>query len=1109
MLASLLRSFSALAVLVVSASFTLAATAQAVPSLPLNFEQNQGQVASEYPFLFRQNGTEALFLPAGVDLQFGGSRTRAGSHLGLRLLAESPGVAVRPELPLAGRTNYLLGPDQTKWVRGVPTFSRLRYTAVYPGVDLVFYGNGSRLEHDFHVAPGADAGRIAFHLDGAESLTLSSAGDLQVATGADLLVLERPNAYQEETHGRVPVAATFALAHDGTITFALGHYDHTRELVIDPALTYATYLDKLSLGVAGIATDSTGATYITGYVFQSTYGTTPGAYQTTCPACTNTAPAAFITKVDPTGTKVVYSTFLGGTGYTQPFAIAVDASGDAVIGGRTFATDYPVKNNVGSGAFSQSGSFAFITSLTPDGSALNFSSVFAGDGDSFVNSITTDSAGNAFLTGVTGSSSHPVTPGALNAGTPSFGRTYGFVTKLAPAGSLLYSAIVGSLYLPNGGGGPTGPAGIAVDSAGNAYLAGAAGSVWPTTPGAYQPTIPLSLSNTGPFVSKLAADGSHLIFSTFVGTGYATALALDPDNNVLFAGYANDNTYPLTSDATQGPTGCCAYLTRLSADGSKLLYSSFLQSDQRTANQIAFSGTQPSAIRLDATANIWIAGFTADTNLPLLHPLQSSFPPVEPGGTGFLSEFDPTGKTLKFSTFYGNISTGIDSLSIAPSGIVTIAGTTSTGIYTTPDSLISSNTPAPPGYTYNYGFLARINPAQASPALCVANSLSGPPGPQALVGTPATLSLLITSCGELPLTVSSIQSSSPFFTVGDPTAACGSSLAPGAACTVSINFLPTHSGNVSATLTLLSNASIPTATVALAATGIPLPPTFSSTSLSFSTTPGVASPTQTITVTNVSDIPLTFLNSNYTQPFTLNNTCDPQLAPGLSCSIVVGFLPATAGNFTGSLYFSFLGNFASDQTVTLTGTAAAPSVTFGPATPAAATVTVTAGQPATYTLATTSVGNFSGTATFSCTGLPQYAACSFAPSTLTLTAGASTPVSLTITTGPTTTTALQPSQPGSRTSSGGLLALAALGLPLLWISRRQASRLARASLLSLIVLSLSSIALLTGCGGGPSSSGPSPSQPTAAVTPAGTYTVNVVATTSTAAVSTPVTLVVK
>ena len=1091
MIRSLLRSLrllSASAALVLCGSELLAATPVAAPSLPLSFEQNQGQVAPQYSFLFRHDGTEALFRNDGVDLQFTKATSRVSPHLGLRLLGQSAGVSLRSELPLEGRTNYLLGADASRWVRNVPTFSRVRYTAVYPGVDLVFYGNTSRLEHDFRVAPGADPDRIAFRLDGANELTQSATGDLRVSLGDDLFVLQRPFAYQESDRGRTEVAAAFTIARDGTIAFKLGAYDHTRELVIDPALTYATYLDKLSVGVAGIATDSTGSTYVTGYVFQSTYETTPGAFQTTCPACTNTAPAAYITKIDPTGTKVVYSTFLGGQGYTQPFSIAVDAKGDAVIGGRTEAADYPIKNNVGSGAFNTGTSAGFVSSLTPDGSALNFSSVFAGESGSVVFSVAIDPSGNTFFAGNTNSSSYPVTPGALHAGTPSYNHLYGFVTKLTLTGSLTYSAIVGNEDPQNGGAGLIAIQGLAVDAQGNAYITGSAGTLWPTTPGAYQTTIPGDMPYDAPFVTKIAADGSHFIFSTFIGIGLGQAIALDASNNIDLLSSTSESTATYTS-----------YLSQLSPDGSQLLHNTTLGSGSGPASY-------PASLAIDPHGNVWIAGSTADTSYPLLHPLQSFHPSSDYGSrNGFLSEFDATGTILKFSTFYGSGSAGINAVAIAPAGIVNIAGTTSDAIYTTPNSPIGSITPAPPNYMYNYGFLARIDPAQSSAALCVDNGLSRSPGLETPVGTPIPLSLQIKSCGERPLTLSSILSSSTLFTVQDPTAACGSALAPGAACTVPITFVPTHSGTVTTALTLLSNASIPTATVSLTATGTPLPPTFSNTSLTFNTTPGVASPTQTITVTNVSDIPLTFIQFNITEPFTGNNTCEEKLAPGSTCSILVGFSPATAGTFKGAIYLSESQSEYNQQIITLTGTAAEPSVTVGPATPAAATQTVTGGQAATYSLSTTSVGNFTGVATFSCTDLPLYAACHFAPSSVSLTAGTSTPVTLTITTQQTNAAALL----RSRTNVGGLLILSALGAPLLWISRRRASAMGGAGLLmaGLRALAIGSSALLLGCGGG--SHAGTPSNPTPASTPAGTYSIKVNAQTASSSVATPVTLIVR
>ena len=1082
MMSSLLRSFSALAVLLLGVSFTLAEAPLAAPSLPLSFEQNQGQVAQQYPFLFRQNGTEALFLPTGVDLQFAGSSTEGSHHLGLRLLHESSDVTLHAELPLAGRTNYLLGSDAAKWVRGVPTFSRIHYTAVYPGVDLVFYGNDSRLEHDFRVAPGADASRIAFHLDGADSLTTTPAGDLHVSVGGDLFILHRPSAYQQTALGQTSVPTSFTVAHDGTITFNLGAYDPTRELVIDPALTYATYLDKLSLGVAGIATDSTGATYITGYTFLSTYGTTPGTYQTTCPACANNKPAAFITKLDPTGTRVVYSTFLGGSDYTQPLAITVGASGSAIIGGYTMATDFPLKNPLPTGTLEINGSFGFISSLSPDGSTLNFSTLF--NGDSIVNAITAGPSGNVFLTGATDSSTFPVTPGALHAATPQYPDNIAFVTQLTPAGSLVFSALLGDVEPQNGGGGLIGVQGIAVDAQGEAYITGAAGTLWPTTPGAYQTAIPGTNPYDAPFVTKLSADGSHILFSTFLGIGLGQAIALDANNNINLLSSTSESLATYTS-----------YLSQLSPDGSQLLHSTTLGSASGEGSSM------PSNLAIDPTGNLWISGSTTDPSYPLMHPLEGIPSQSTVNPTGFLSEYDASATTLKFSTIYGGRSTGINGLAIDAVGTVHIAGTTISGIYTTPDSLIGSTTPAPQDYSYTYGYLALINPARRSAAVCGPGSLSSFPFSSTPVGSSAAGALQLTSCGELPLSISSIQSSSSLFTVGDPTADCGSSLAPGATCSLPITFHPVHSGNVTATLELVSNASIPNTSIALGGAGIPLPPTFSSASLTFTTTPGLASPTQVITMTNVSDLSLVVGFIGVSSPFTVSNDCPFQLAPGAACSITVGFFSATAGTFDGTLLTGD-GSYGQEHTIALTGTAAAPSVTLSPTSPAAATQTVTAGQPATYTLAAASVGSFSGAATFSCTNLPQFAACSFNPSTVMLAAGASAAVSLTVTTKQPAVAALRYAQ--------RIAAFALLGLPLLWLSRRQVSALTHAGILmsGLFALAVASSALLLGCGGSSHSGGTSPTQPTASVTPAGTYTITVSAKSTSAMISTPVTLVV-
>lgn len=293
-------------------------------------------------------------------------------------------------------------------------------------------------------------------------------------------------------------------------------------------------------------------------------------------------------------------------------------------------------------------------------------------------------------------------------------------------------------------------------------------------------------------------------------------------------------------------------------------------------------------------------------------------------------------------------------------------------IDTTPNALISTVTPPPQFIEYTYGFLALINSSQQSAAVC---ARPGNFGTTTIVGTPATSIITGSSCGDLPLVISSIQSSSSAFTIQDSTSACGSSIAPGASRDITATFNPVQSGQSSATLTLHTNSSIPAATVSLASDGHTVPPTLSPSTLTFTTAPGSNATTQTVTFTNASDVAFTIYNIGVTQPFTVSNNCPYQLAPA-ACTITVGFTSSTAGTFTGTLTVN--PNATSQlQTASLTGTAANPAVSIGP-TSSAATQTVAAGQTATYPLATSSIGNFAGTATLTCTSLPEYAACAFA-----------------------------------------------------------------------------------------------------------------------------------
>jgi hypothetical protein len=293
-----LRFISSAFIFLTALSAIVSAASRSNISLPLTFEENKGQAPQQYLFLSRHNQIEAMFLPNGVDFSLPQTKNRS-QRLGLRFVGSNAATRIRSFERAEGRSNYLLGSDPSRWIQGVPNYSRLKYEGVYPDIDLIFYGNSDKLEHDFQLAAGADPSRIAFEFEGVRKASLSKDGDLQLHLDEGVLVLDKPVAYQMTSTGRTVVDAAYMIGRSGAIQFKIGRYDPTLPLVIDPALSYATYLDKLSLGVTAIAVDGTGSTYIAGYTFSSSYPATSGVFQSVCTACPN-GPTVFVTKLNPT-----------------------------------------------------------------------------------------------------------------------------------------------------------------------------------------------------------------------------------------------------------------------------------------------------------------------------------------------------------------------------------------------------------------------------------------------------------------------------------------------------------------------------------------------------------------------------------------------------------------------------------------------------------------------------------------------------------------------------------------------------------------------------------------------------------------------------------------
>ena len=640
--------------------------------LPLSFEPNVGQAAAGTEFIVRSDGAElglahgTLSVAIQAPSPTKDSPSSAASVLDFRLVGANAAPEAQTVDALAGVSNYLIGNDPAKWHRNIPTYGGVDYADVYPGIDLNFHGQQGQLEYDFVVNAGAQPGAIRFQLQGAQSWSLDAAGDLVLhTTGADV-VEKAPIAYQERNGGRQEVAARFVLQDNGSVGFAVGAYDASLPLTIDPVLAYSTYLggsadDKGN----GIAIDSSGSAYVVGSTLSSNfpivnddepynaghdifvaklnpagnglvYSTylggsaddfgyaiavdSSGSAYVAGVTTSNDFPAvngvkgtlsgmsdAVVAKLNPAGNGLVYGSYLGGTGSDTALAITVDASGAAYLAGTTNSTDFPTPNALQN---RQAGvADAFILKLNPAGSALVYSTYLGGSGNDQANGIAVDGAGNAYETGTTNSANFPIVS-AFQANA-SGGGGDAFVAKLNASGT----ALVFSTYL--GGTGPDGGQAIAVDSAGSAYVAGTTFSKdFPTTANAFQTN---AAASAHAFVTKLNPKGNGLVYSTYLGgnqTDFGNGIAVDASGEAYVTGYTASSNFP-TANAAQGTYGGGgdAFFTRLNANGTGLVYSTYVGGS---------GGEQGNAIAVDAAGNAYIAGFTASADFPTLSPLQAT-----------------------------------------------------------------------------------------------------------------------------------------------------------------------------------------------------------------------------------------------------------------------------------------------------------------------------------------------------------------------------------------------------------------------------------------------------------------------------------------------------
>lgn len=555
------------------------------------------------------------------------------------------------ELP--GRNNYLIGNDPAKWRTDVRTYEKVLYPGVYPGVDLLYYGNQRQLEYDFIVSPGADPQSIKLAYTGAESIRLDHDGNLVLHTRSGEIRQHRPVLYQEEDSTRQQVNGEYVLTGANQISFKVGEYDRSRPLIIDPVLAYSIYLGGSAFDEAlGIAVDGSGNAYVTGDTNSTDFFTT-SATQATKGAVID----AFVTKLNSAGTAILYSTYLGGNGGDHGYAIAVNGAGNAYVTGNTTSTNFPTL-----GAFQSSnagGTDAFIFELNTAGNGLIFSSYMGGSGDDDGTGITLDSSGNIYAAGYT-KSANLLTVNPIQSN--NAGGYDAFVMKLNPAGNqILFSTYLGGTGDDNG-------TCIAVDASGNIYVAGDTNSTDLKTVNAIQPKKDAGADG---FVAKLSNSGNQILYLTYLGGNgddALTSIAVDAAGNLYMTGSTTSTNLTMVNSAQPVKSGSSdsydVYIAKLNPSGSTFLDSTYLGGSGDEFN---------AAIAVDSFGNAYVTGQTSSTDFPVSNAVQSTS-----GGNidAFVAKLSPTG-VLRYSTYLGGSGSDFGlAIAVDSSGNAFVAGKT-------------------------------------------------------------------------------------------------------------------------------------------------------------------------------------------------------------------------------------------------------------------------------------------------------------------------------------------------------------------------------------------------------------------------------------------------
>ena len=622
-------------------------TLQALSQLPMTFEAADS--ASGATFAARGAGYRLALSPDTAGFYF------SGGEMHVRLSGANSAAVMHAKEPVQGCANYFIGNDPSLWRRQVDQYRQIECASVYPGIDVVYRGTQRQLEYDFVVSPGADPGQIRLAFSNATGVEIDEQGNLIARTDGGAFCHHRPVVYQEIDGSRQSVEAQFVIALDAgtktpTVQFRIGSYDTSQPLIIDPVLSFATFLGGAGDDQAfGVAVDRTGAIYVAGQTASIDFPTAKplrskllGGYD------------VFVAKYNPSGTALEYSTYIGGNGVDRAFCLSADADGNAIIAGVTFSTNFPVVSAF-QPSFGGGDRDGFVLKLNPSGTEIVFSTYLGGGGSDELASAAIDSSGNVCVGGHTSSTNFPIFNAYQGSNKGKFDAVVG---KFDAKGVLAFST-----YL--GGSGPYDcVVGIATDASDNILVTGYTSSPdFPTV----RPIQAKPAGGYDVFVSRFNPKGTELQFSSWLGGSaddVGRSIAVDKSGAVYVSGDTFSTNFPMVKPYRKTSAGKRdVFVAKLDLQIPQIAYSTYFGG----------SGEELASLAVDPSGCVYLVGLTTSRDLPTVKPIQAAF-----GGgewDAFVVKMNATGSGLEFASYLGG--SGNDqgaSIALDDAGNIYIAG---------------------------------------------------------------------------------------------------------------------------------------------------------------------------------------------------------------------------------------------------------------------------------------------------------------------------------------------------------------------------------------------------------------------------------------------------